>query len=170
MSEEELKEWKEEIKQERIEAQDEIYQFVDGASLLFLIDKILELKEKCEEHIYIEANKQIQQLYISKDKIKEKIKELERLNKEQEIPVLKEYKSIRKETIDYFKELIGEEYAVQSYNAINGTNFEPQDITKWDKDIEVDFIMHGSPCQDFSIAGKNAGGDERKRNKIKLNV
>ena len=109
MSEEELKEWKEEIKQERIEAQDEIYQFVDGASLLFLIDKILELKEKCEEHIYIEANKQIQQLYISKDKIKEKIKELERLNKEQEIPVLKEYKFIRKEMIDYFKELIGEE-------------------------------------------------------------
>ena len=47
--------------------------------------------------------------YISKDKIKQKIKELERLNKEQEIPVLKEYKFIRKEMIKYFKELIGEE-------------------------------------------------------------
>ena len=35
-----------------------------------------------------------------------------------------------------------DKYAVKSYNAINGTNFEPQDITKWDKDIEVDFIMH----------------------------
>lgn len=35
--------------------------------------------------------------------------------------------------------------AVRSYNAINGTNFEPQDITKWDKDLNVDFIMHGSP-------------------------
>ena len=53
-----------------------------------------------------------------------------------------------------------DKYAVQSYNAINGTNFEPQDITKWDKDIEVDFIMHGSPCQDFSLAGKQAGGDK----------
>lgn len=53
-----------------------------------------------------------------------------------------------------------DKYAVKSYNAINGTNFEPQDITKWNKDIEVDLIMHGSPCQDFSLAGQQAGGDE----------
>lgn len=53
-----------------------------------------------------------------------------------------------------------DKYAVASYNAINGTDFETQDITKWDKDIDVDFIMHGSPCQDFSVAGKNAGGDK----------
>ena len=53
-----------------------------------------------------------------------------------------------------------DKYAVKSYNAINGTNFEPQDITKWDKDIEADFIMHGSPCQDFSLAGNGLGGDE----------
>lgn len=52
-----------------------------------------------------------------------------------------------------------DKYAVASYNAINGTNFEPQDICTWDKNIEVDFIMHGSPCQDFSVAGKQAGGD-----------
>lgn len=38
------------------------------------------------------------------------------------------------------------EYSVSSYNAINGTNFKPQDISKWNKDIKVDFIMHGSPC------------------------
>ena len=53
-----------------------------------------------------------------------------------------------------------DKYAVKSYNAIHGTNFEPQDITEWDKDINVDLIMHGSPCQDFSIAGKLAGGDK----------
>ena len=53
-----------------------------------------------------------------------------------------------------------DKYAVASYNAINGTNFEPQDICEWNKDIEVDLIMHGSPCQDFSLAGKQAGGDE----------
>lgn len=53
-----------------------------------------------------------------------------------------------------------DKYAVKSFNAIHGTNFEPQDITKWDKDIECDLIMHGSPCQDFSVAGKNAGGDK----------
>lgn len=53
-----------------------------------------------------------------------------------------------------------DKYAVKSYNAIHGTKFEPQDITTWDKDIEVDLIMHGSPCQDFSLAGKQAGGDK----------
>lgn len=53
-----------------------------------------------------------------------------------------------------------DKYAVKSYNAINDTNFETQDITKWDKDLDVDFIMHRSPCQDFSVAGKQAGGDE----------
>ena len=53
-----------------------------------------------------------------------------------------------------------DKYAVASYNAIHNTNFEPQDITTWDKDIKVDFVMHGSPCQDFSLAGKQAGGDE----------
>lgn len=53
-----------------------------------------------------------------------------------------------------------DKYAVKSFNAVHGTNFEPQDITKWDKDIECDLIMHGSPCQDFSVAGKNAGGDK----------
>lgn len=53
-----------------------------------------------------------------------------------------------------------DKYAIKSFNAIHGTNFEPQDITKWNKDIKADLIMHGSPCQDFSVAGRNAGGDE----------
>ena len=53
-----------------------------------------------------------------------------------------------------------DKYAVKSYNAIHNTNFEPQDIREWNKDIEVDLIMHGSPCQDFSLAGKQAGGDK----------
>lgn len=53
-----------------------------------------------------------------------------------------------------------DKYAIAAFNAIHGTNFEPQDITKWDKDIECDLIMHGSPCQDFSVAGLGAGGDK----------
>lgn len=53
-----------------------------------------------------------------------------------------------------------DKYAIKSFNAVHGTNFEPQDITKWDKDIEVDFIIHGSPCQDFSVAGLGKGGDK----------
>lgn len=44
--------------------------------------------------------------------------------------------------VDYVEK---DKAAVRSYNAINGTNFEPQDITEWNKDVEVDFIMHGSP-------------------------
>ncbi len=61
------------------------------------------------------------------------------------------------EVVDYVEI---DKYACASYNAINGTNFQPQDICKWDKDIEVDFVLHGSPCQDFSLAGRQAGGDE----------
>lgn len=53
-----------------------------------------------------------------------------------------------------------DKYAVKSFNAMHGTDFKPQDICKWNKDIQVDLIMHGSPCQDFSLAGKQAGGDE----------
>ena len=61
------------------------------------------------------------------------------------------------EVVDYVEI---DKYACKSYNAINGTDFKPQDICEWDKDIKVDFIMHGSPCQDFSVAGKGLGGDE----------
>lgn len=64
---------------------------------------------------------------------------------------------INYEIVDYVEI---DKYAVKSFNAIHNTNFEPQDITTWDKDIEVDLIMHGSPCQDFSLAGLQAGGDK----------
>lgn len=51
-----------------------------------------------------------------------------------------------------------DKYAVASFNAVHGTNFEPQDITKWDKDVGHIDIMWGSfPCQDVSTAGKQAG-------------
>lgn len=53
-----------------------------------------------------------------------------------------------------------DKYAIKAFNAIHGTSFEPQDITMWDKDIECDLIIHGSPCQDYSIAGLQAGGDK----------
>ena len=64
---------------------------------------------------------------------------------------------IEHEIVDYVEI---DKYAVASYNAIHGTSYEPQDIKEWDKDIAVDLIMHGSPCQDFSVAGKGAGGDK----------
>lgn len=61
------------------------------------------------------------------------------------------------EIVDYVEI---DKYAVNSFNAIHGTKFVPQDIKEWDKDVKVDLIMHGSPCQDFSLAGKQAGGDK----------
>ena len=71
-------------------------------------------------------------------------------------------KALEKLKIDY--EIVDyveiDKYAVKSFNAIHNTNFEPQDICEWDKDIDIDLIMHGSPCQDFSLAGKQAGGDK----------
>lgn len=73
--------------------------------------------------------------------------------------------SIEYEIADYVEI---DKYAVKSYNAIHNTNFEPQDICKWDKDIKVDLIMHGSPCQDFSLAGKQAGGDENSGTRSSL--
>lgn len=55
-------------------------------------------------------------------------------------------------------------YAVKSYNAIYNENIETKDICSYNptkEEIgEIDLLFHGSPCQDFSIAGNQAGGDE----------
>ena len=38
-------------------------------------------------------------------------------------------------------------YAIKSFNAIHNTNFEAQDITKYNKHFDdIDIITHGSPC------------------------
>lgn len=66
--------------------------------------------------------------------------------------------NIATEIVDYVEI---DKYAVKSYNAINGTSFERQDIKEFNKVYkDIDLIMHGSPCQDFSIAGNEKGGDE----------
>ena len=58
-----------------------------------------------------------------------------------------------------------DKYAVASYNAIHGTNFETSDITKIKaNDLNIvetdkyDYIMtYSFPCQDISISGQGAG-------------
>ena len=58
------------------------------------------------------------------------------------------------ESVDYVEI---EPSAVKAYNGIFNEHYEPQDILTYDydKDIELNILVHGSPCQDFSIAGKN---------------
>ena len=54
-------------------------------------------------------------------------------------------------------------HAIKSYCAIHNTseNINLGDITKVDIQSlpQCDFITHGSPCQDFSISGLQAGGE-----------
>ena len=59
-------------------------------------------------------------------------------------------------------------YAIKSYNAVHGTNFEVQDIMEWNKDIDVDLIFHGSPCQSISAAGRREGADKGSGTKSSL--
>ena len=58
-----------------------------------------------------------------------------------------------------------EKYAIKSYNAIHGTDFEPMDITKIigsdlgisDTDKYCYIMTYSFPCQDLSVAGKQNG-------------
>lgn len=52
-----------------------------------------------------------------------------------------------------------DEKAVKSYNAMFGKDlkYKTQSVTGWN--LKPDILIHGSPCQDFSIAGKQQGAD-----------
>lgn len=53
--------------------------------------------------------------------------------------------------------------AVDAYNLLYGEKYTPSDIRTWRrKELKdkVDICVHGSPCQDFSIAGNQAGGNK----------
>ena len=76
-------------------------------------------------------------------------------------------KALTNQGIDY--ELVGfseiDKYAIKSYCAIHNENIEKSlgDITKIDISKlpeDIDLLTHGSPCTSFSLAGKQAGGDE----------
>lgn len=53
-------------------------------------------------------------------------------------------------SIDYVEIL---PYAVQAYNCIFDNGYKPQDIRVWNMDVDI--LIHGSPCQDFSKNGLN---------------
>lgn len=53
-----------------------------------------------------------------------------------------------------------DEKAVRSYNAMfaNELPYKTQSVVDWN--LKPDILIHGSPCQDFSIAGKQQGADQ----------
>lgn len=55
-----------------------------------------------------------------------------------------------------------DKYAIRAYNQLHGETFNYGDICKIDetKLPQYDLITYSSPCQDFSVAGKQQGGDK----------
>lgn len=66
---------------------------------------------------------------------------------------------------EHYKVVEFDKYAIKSYNAIHGTDFEPTDITKIsgsdleivDTEIFTYLLTYSFPCQDLSVAGKQKG-------------
>lgn len=66
---------------------------------------------------------------------------------------------------EHWKMVEIDEFAVKSFNAIHGTNFEPSDITKIhgedleivDKDKYEYILTYSFPCTDISLAGSQKG-------------
>lgn len=52
-----------------------------------------------------------------------------------------------------------DEKAVRSYNAMfaDELKYKTQSVVGWN--LKPDILIHGSPCQDFSIAGQQKGAD-----------
>jgi DNA (cytosine-5)-methyltransferase 1 len=61
-----------------------------------------------------------------------------------------------------------DEKAVRSYNAIfkKELKYKSQSVVGWN--LKPDFLIHGSPCQDFSIAGHQKGADEGSETRSSL--
>ena len=61
-----------------------------------------------------------------------------------------------------------DEKAVRSYNAIfhKELKYKTQDVRGYN--LKPDILIHGSPCQDFSIAGHQKGADEGTETKSSL--
>lgn len=67
-----------------------------------------------------------------------------------------------------------DKYAVKSYEAMNGATHNYGDITKVERLDYADLLVYSSPCQDFSLAGKQKGltdeNGEKTRSGLLLDV
>ena len=61
-----------------------------------------------------------------------------------------------------------DEKAVRSYNAMfsKELSYKTQSVVGWN--LKPDILIHGSPCQDFSIAGHQKGADEGSETRSSL--
>lgn len=61
-----------------------------------------------------------------------------------------------------------DEKAVRSYNAMfsEELNYKTQSVVGWN--LKPDILIHGSPCQDFSIAGHQKGADQGSKTRSSL--
>ena len=57
-------------------------------------------------------------------------------------------------SIDYVE---WNEKAVRTYNAMFDNRYKPESVIGYN--LQPDILIHGSPCQDFSIGGKQYGGN-----------
>lgn len=59
-----------------------------------------------------------------------------------------------------------DEKAVRAYNALYDHMHKPQSVIGWN--LCPDILVHGSPCQDFSRAGKRLGGKDEDKTRSSL--
>ena len=61
-----------------------------------------------------------------------------------------------------------DEKAVRSYNAMFEAELEYKTQSVVGYNLKPDILIHGSPCQDFSIAGQQKGADEGSETRSSL--
>ncbi|AND39534.1 DNA cytosine methyltransferase [Cytobacillus oceanisediminis] len=59
-----------------------------------------------------------------------------------------------------------DEKAVRAYNALYDNKHKPQSVIGYN--LMPDILVHGSPCQDFSRAGKRLGGNDEDKTRSSL--
>lgn len=59
-----------------------------------------------------------------------------------------------------------DEKAVRTYDSMYDNSHVTQDVRGWD--LKPDVLIHGSPCQDFSIAGHQKGGSKGSETRSSL--
>lgn len=70
---------------------------------------------------------------------------------------------IEHKAIDY---VVIDEKAVRTYNALYDNRYKAQSVIGYN--LMPDIMIHGSPCQDFSRAGKRLGGNDEDKTRSSL--